>query len=87
MVAHSDPSTTRASELLRQNRRQITTSVTKWTGHRKYDIYQLVNRLLARCEVLDLYARQNETDDIIGVTALVATIASNTFRVSTKHSP
>lgn len=84
---HSELPTVKASRLLRHNRRQIAASVTRWTGHRKYDIYQLVNRLVGRCEALDLHARLNETDDIIAITALVATIASNTFKVSKKHSP
>jgi hypothetical protein len=86
-AGHADGAATKASHLLRQNRRQITDSVTRWTGHRKYDIYQLVDRLAARCEALDLYARQNQTHDIIAITALVATVASNTFRVNKKHSP
>jgi hypothetical protein len=86
-AGRSDPPATRASLLLRHNQRRITGSVTRWTGHRKYDIQQLVNRLVGRCEALDLHARQNETDDLIAITALVATIASNTFKVSRKHSP
>lgn len=75
-------STTKVSDLLRRNRRRITDSVTRWTGHRKYDIHQLVNRLIMRCDGLDLYA---EADDIIAITALVTAIASNTFRISKKH--
>jgi hypothetical protein len=30
--------------------------VTRWTGHSKFDIFQLVNRLAARCEALGLSA-------------------------------
>jgi len=51
-----------------------------WTGHRKYDIHQLVNRLIGRCDALDLKARASEPDNIIGITSLVATIASNKLR-------
>jgi Putative zinc-binding metallo-peptidase len=72
----------KASHLLRQYRRQITDNVTRWTGHRKYDIYQLVNRLILRCDGLGLYA---ETHDIIAITTLVTAIASNTFRISKKR--
>lgn len=75
-------STMKASNLLRQNRRQIIDSVTRWTGHRKYDVHQLVNRLIMRCEGLDLYA---ENYDLVAITALVTAIASNTFRISKKH--
>lgn len=81
-VKHSSDSAIKASDLLRQNRRRIVESVTRWTGHRKYDIHQLVNRLILRCEGLDLHA---ETHDIIAITALVTAIASNTFGLSKKH--
>lgn len=79
---HPELSAAKASSLLRQNRRWIVDSVTRWTGHRKYDIFQLVNRLILRCEGLDLHA---ETHDTIAITALVTAIASNTFRLSKKH--
>lgn len=84
-TAGPGPSAIKAAQLLRQNRRQIIDSVTRWTGHRKYDIHELVNRLTARCGRLGLYAEKNEIDDLIAVTALVATIASNTFRTSEKR--
>lgn len=79
------PSASKASQLLRQNRRHIIDNVTRWTGHRKYDIHQLVNRLIQRCEGLKLYADTNHTDDLIAVTALITAIASNIFRVNKKH--
>jgi hypothetical protein len=72
----------RASRLLRRHRHQLVTNVTRWTGHRKYDIHQLLNRLIMRCDRLELYAGANETDDIIAVTALVTAIANNTLRIS-----
>jgi Putative zinc-binding metallo-peptidase len=76
------PATAKASHLLRQYRRRIIDNVTRWTGHRKYDVHQLVNRLIMRCEGLDLYA---DTHDIIAITALVTAIASNTYRINKKH--
>jgi hypothetical protein len=72
----------RASRLLRQHRRGIINSVTRWTGHRKYDIYQLVNKFMHRCDALGLYAGTGETDYIVAVTALLTAIASNTLRVA-----
>jgi hypothetical protein len=75
----------KASKLLRQHRRQIINNVTRWTGHRKYDIHQLVNRFIARCDALGLYARAGKTDNIIGVTVLLTAIASTTLTVSTKR--
>jgi len=77
----TDVATQRASDLLRGHRRQIVDSVARWTGHRKYDIHQLVGRLIARCDVLGLYARDSLTDEIIAVTTLVTAIAGNTLRI------
>ncbi|MBN2315676.1 MAG: putative zinc-binding metallopeptidase [Sedimentisphaerales bacterium] len=85
MENHSDPPAIKASRLLRQNRRQIIDDVTRWTGHRKYDIHQLVNRLILRCESLKLFSNSNQTDDLIAATALITSIASNIFRVSKKR--
>lgn len=85
MTKCPDPSALKASQLLRHNRRHIIDNVTRWTGHRKYDIHQLVNRLILRCEGLKLYADTNQTNDLIAVTALVTAIASNIFRVSKKR--
>jgi len=84
MFAARNPGSSRlkASKFLRRNRRQLVDSVTRWTDHRKYDIYQLVNRLIARCETLELYAGK---DDIIAVTAMISAIASNTLRVPREH--
>jgi len=71
----------KASKLLHENRRLIVENVTRWTGHRKYDIYQLVNRLAARCNAMDLYGSANNPDSIVGLTALLTAVASNTYRV------
>jgi hypothetical protein len=79
------PSALKASRLLRQNRRHIIDNVTRWTGHRKFDVHQLVNRLILRCEGLKLYTDTKQTDDLIAVTVLVTAVASNTFRVSKKR--
>jgi hypothetical protein len=70
----------RASKILRQHRRQLVDSVTRWTGHRKYDIAQLVNSLIGRCDALDLYVSAADNSNIIGVTALVTAVANNTLR-------
>lgn len=75
---HTD-SKVRASKLLRRHRRQVINSVAGWTGHRKYDIHRLVNKFIARCEALELYAAGNETNDVIGLTALLTTIANSTL--------
>lgn len=66
-----------AAHLLREHRKLLVNQVTEWTEHRKFDINQLVGRLMLRCERLNLYGRQ---DDLIGLTALITAIAGNTFR-------
>lgn len=77
--------TIKASDLLRLHRRQIIDNVARWTGHRKYDIHQLVGRIVYRCDALALYARSNPTDDIIAVTVLLTAIARDTFRIRKGH--
>jgi hypothetical protein len=78
---HTD-SPIKASKLLRQHRQQIINNLTKWTGHRKFDIHQFVNKFIQRCDALDLYAGTTETDNVIGVTTLLTAIASNTLRIT-----
>jgi len=77
---HSDKSLVRASKLLRNNRRDLVKNVTRWTGHRKYDIHELVNNLTRRCDALNLYATSADTSTIIAITSLLTAIASNTLR-------
>jgi hypothetical protein len=81
----STSSMTKASNLLRLHRRQIINNVARWTGHRKYDIHQLVSRIMLRCDVLDLYAKKDGQDDIIAITVLLTAIAGNTFRIRKKR--
>ncbi len=82
---HPGPSAVKASQLLRSHRAQLAGNVTRWTGHRKYDIYLLVNRLAARCDELGLVTRASDHENIIGLTALLTAIASNTLTISKKR--
>lgn len=75
-----------ASQFLRHHRRELVDSVSRWTGHRKHDIHQLVNNLILRCKALNLYVKSGQTDSIIGVTALLTAIASNTLRTARRHT-
>ena len=76
----SSSTSMKASKLLRHHRRELVDSVSRWTGHRKYDIRQLVNTLITRCDALDLYAKAGQMDNIIGLTALLTAIAGNTLK-------
>ncbi len=75
----------KASRLLRSHRAQLVNNVTRWTGHRKFDIDQLVNRLATRCDTLGLCAEDSDHQTIIGLTAMVTAIASNTLTISKKR--
>jgi hypothetical protein len=77
---HSGSASLKASRLLRRHRRELVDSVSRWTGHRKFDIRQLVNTLVNRCDALDLYAKPGQSDNIIGLTALLTAIAGNTLK-------
>jgi hypothetical protein len=52
----------KASEFLRAHRKQIMNSVCHWTNEKKYRVHRLLNRLIARCDELNLRAR---TDDLM----------------------
>lgn len=82
----SAPASPKASWILRHHRRIFVDSVARWTGHRKHDIHQLVNTLILRCDALNLYAKPSQTDDIIGITAFLTAIASNTLRIVGRHT-
>jgi len=75
----------KASRLLRSCRNQLVNNVTRWTGHRKFDIDQLVYRLAARCDTLRLYAKAADEACVIGLTAMLTAIASNTLTINRKR--
>lgn len=82
----SSSSALKASRVLRHHRRGLVISVSRWTGHRKHDIHQLVNTLILRCDTLGLYARPNQMEDVIGITAFLTSVASNTLRIVGRHT-
>lgn len=75
---HDTPSSERASRILRRHRQALLNHITKWTGHRKYDVYELINKLISRCVALELYGKE---EDIIGAATLIAAIACNKLRI------
>jgi hypothetical protein len=82
---HAGNPAMKAARLLRGHRAQLVRNVTRWTGHRKFDIDQLLNRLATRCEALDLYAKTSDAESMIGLTAMLTAVASNTLTVSRKR--
>lgn len=81
--ASADDSSIKASKMLRQHRRILITHTARWTGHRKFDIHLLLNRVIERCDALDLYTKDN-LDGLIGITTLLTAIASGTHRIETR---
>ena len=75
---HSTAQAEKASKILRKYRTELTNNIVKWTGHRKYDVHQLINKFIYRCDALELYGQK---EDIIGAATLIAVIASNTLPV------
>ena len=73
-----------AADLLRAHRQAIIDPVARWTGHRKYDLHQLLNRLISRCDALELHAPPGERG-LLEVTTLLATIAAGTHRAGAKR--
>lgn len=76
-------SSVKASTMLRRHRRLLISHTARWTGHRKFDIHQLLNRIIQRCDTLDLYTKDN-LDALIGITTLLTAIASGTHRIDTR---
>jgi hypothetical protein len=84
-TGHAGNSAVKASRVLRAHRMQLVNNVTRWTGHRKFDIHQLLNRLATRCEALGLHAAPSDEENLIGLTSMLTAIASNTLTVSKKR--
>lgn len=73
-------SAAKASKVLREHRRLIVDYAARWTSHRKYDIHQLITRLISRCDALGLRARSSEADNMVGIASLVTAIAGDKLR-------
>jgi hypothetical protein len=70
----------KAAVILRRHKRLIVSYLATWSGHRKFDLYKLINRIIARCNMLDLYGADDEKD-LIAVTTLLTAIACGTGRI------
>ena len=72
----------KASKMLRLHRRLLVRHTARWTGHRKFDVHRLVNRMIKRCDSLELYSKDDQ-DALVGITTLLTAIASGTHRIDT----
>jgi hypothetical protein len=67
-----------AGELIRRLERQLMADVFRWTGHFPERTRSLLRHLAQRADAIhQAYPRQAETDAIVGVTILVASLAMN----------
>lgn len=68
---------TKASAYLRQRRRQLMKSVCQWTNEKKYRVDKLLNRLIERCDQLDLYIKVDDAQQNLQVSAYITTLVMN----------
>jgi len=59
-------------------------SVAAWTGQRKYDVHDMIGRLIRRCDALGLRATKSDADMLIDVTAFVTAVVNRVFLPGTK---
>ena len=52
-------------------------SVCQWTNEKKYRVHKLLNRLIERCDQLDLYLNTADPQHQLRVSAYVTTLVMN----------
>jgi hypothetical protein len=67
----------KASIYLRQRRRELMNSVCQWTNEKKFRVHKLLNRLIVRCDQLDLYIKTDDAHQNLHVAAYVTTLVMN----------
>src|SRR5712672_1504963 len=61
-AAGSEADRLKASAWLRQRRRHLMNSVCLWTNEKKFRVQKLLNRLIERCDQLDLYIQADDAE-------------------------
>ncbi len=75
----------RASTLLRTNRKSLIASVSRELGLERYSVQQIVRMLIERCETLKLYVRGNRRDAVRSARWLLERLASLYAQGETPH--
>jgi hypothetical protein len=70
-------STVKASVYLRAHRRHMMNSVCAWTNEKKYRVNKLLNRLIERCDQLELRTRPDNRELDLQLSAYVTTLVMN----------
>lgn len=79
---HSPDGHEPAARFLLRHRKTVMDAVAQWTGHRKYDIFVLMQKLGRRAGTLKLYRTTTETVALAQITGLVAAVCSRTFKAA-----
>jgi hypothetical protein len=66
-----------ASTYLRRHRRQLEDAVCEWTNEKKYRVNQLLDRLITRCDQLDLHIKAYDPKQNLQVAAYITTLVMN----------
>jgi hypothetical protein len=67
----------KASVYLRHHRRQLMDAVCQWTNERKYQVDKLLNRLIERCDQLNLYLKAYDPRQNLQVSAYITSLIMN----------
>ncbi|MFH1772544.1 MAG: hypothetical protein ABH872_06975 [Candidatus Omnitrophota bacterium] len=67
----------KASEILKRYRKEILSSVSAWTGEKKYIIDDLMRKLICRCRGLRLETDDNEPVTVLKISAYITTLVMN----------
>jgi len=67
----------KASHYLKAHRRPIMNSICQWTNEKKYRVNQLLTRLIARCDQLDLYVKSDDPVLNLHVASYVTSLVMN----------
>jgi hypothetical protein len=71
------PSGLKASSYLRRSRRRLLDSVCRWTNEKKFRVNKLLNRLIERCDQLNLHVLNDDPQQDFRVTAFITTLVMN----------
>jgi hypothetical protein len=67
----------KASVYLRSRRKWLMESVCEWTNEKKYRIHKLLNRVIKRCDKLNLHVKTDEPQQSLQVAAYFTTLVMN----------
>jgi hypothetical protein len=67
----------KASSYLRQRQRRLMNSVCQWTNEKKFRVNKLLNRLIERCDQLDLQVLNDDPQQDFRIASFITTLVMN----------